>query len=264
VIEVSTSTRRWPGLSQGETAVALVHARNALRSVRGRLAVFIPGPLFALLSLLGRKLPGEMPFDGLLGGRSHVLLAFQCLFAMYALQAFHLNQFGSDRAGLSLHFLSPVTDLEIVRGKAAGGAAIYLVSVAVCCLCALLVAPGGPNLAWIAVLVSAAATYALMAPAAAALSALFPKTADLSQTGTGGNPHGLSVLIGTFAMSALAGPPALVLAVVRDRMDREGLALLLLAGWAVFAFAVAHPLLRLVATLVRSRRENLALVAGGK
>ena len=44
---------RWPFLSPTVTAVAAVHARNAIRSVRGRLAIFLPGPLMALLALLG-------------------------------------------------------------------------------------------------------------------------------------------------------------------------------------------------------------------
>ena len=139
---------------------------------------------------------------------------------------------------------------------------IYLASVAVCVLCALVVSPAPPDLAWVAVLLSAVATYALMAPGARH-SALFPKTADLSRTGSGGNPHGLAVLLGTLAMSALAGPPWILLGVVRDRLDDEGLALRLVAAWTVLAVA-SLPLLRLVSTLVGSRRENLALVANGK
>ena len=263
-VDVDASSGRWPGLSRGATAVATVTARNALRSVRGRLAVFLPGPLFAFLALLGKKIPDEIPFGRAIAGEGHVLLAFQCLFGLYALQAFHLNQFGSDRAGLSLHFLSPVSDLELVKGKAAGGGVVYLVSLAICCVCAFAVAPGPLDIGWVAVLLSALATYALLAPGAAALSALFPKTADLSKTGSGGNPHGFAILLGTLALSVLVAPPALLLGVGRRWLESDGLVLLLVAGWAALALLLAHPLLALVAPLVRSRRENLALVAGGK
>ena len=55
----------------------------------------------------------------------------------------YLNQFASDRAGLSLHAISPVRDADLVLGKAAGGAAIYAVSVAICVVCAALAGRGG-------------------------------------------------------------------------------------------------------------------------
>jgi hypothetical protein len=255
---------RWPLLTPAATAVAVVHARNALRSVRGRLAVLLPGPLLAAVAWLSRGIPKEDPFAPMLGAGNHVLLAFACLFGLYALQAFHLNQFASDRAGLSLHVISPVRDFDIVLGKAAGGAAIYATSVAICVACTALAARGGPTIAWVSVLLAAAAAYAWLAPCAAALSALFPRTADLSQTGAGGNPHALAVLGGTFAVMLCAAPSALALAIVHDRFGRPGLAAILLAGWALLSIAISFPLLRLVTPLVASRRENLLLVAGGK
>ncbi|HEV8113587.1 MAG TPA: hypothetical protein VGR31_12495 [Planctomycetota bacterium] len=261
---VDGASRRWPFLTPEASAVAVVHARNALRSVRGRLAVLLPGPLIAGLALLSRRLPGEVPFGSMLNSQSHVLLGFGCVFSLYALQAFHLNQFASDRAGLSLHFLSPVSDVDLVRGKAAGGFLIYAVSIALCFACAWVVTPGGPTLTWFFVLVAGTATYALLAPIAAVLSTLFPKTADLSQTGQGGNPHGLAVLIGSVTVMVLGAPAGLVLTIVHDRMHEPGLAAALILGWAVFCIAVAFPLCTLAAQLVKSRRENLALVAGGR
>jgi hypothetical protein len=261
---MNAGPERWPFLTPAATAVATVHARNALRSVRGRLAVILPGPLFAGLALLARRIPDEVPFGERMSTQGYALLGFQCIFALYALQAFHLNQFASDRSGLSLHFLSPISDRDLLRGKAAGGAVIYGASLGLCFVCTWIVAPGGPTIAWLSVLLAAAATYAWLTPIAAALSALFPRTADLSKTGSGGNPHGLSVLAGTFAIPLLVTPPALVLGIVQDRLDRPVLALAMIAAWALLAIAISIPLLHPVASLVASRRENLALVAGGK
>ncbi len=261
---VDGASRRWPFLTPAASAVAVVHARNALRSVRGRLAVLLPGPLIAGLALLARRVPGEVPFGSLMSAQSHMALGIGCVFSLYALQAFHLNQFASDRAGLSLHFLSPVPDVDLVRGKAVGGFLIYAVAIALCFVCAWLVTPGGPTLTWFFVLLGGTATYALFAPVAAALSALFPKTADLTQTGTGGNPHGFAVLLGTIAVMALGAPPGFVLAVVHGTLHQPVLAAVLLSIWAVFSVAIAFPACSLVAALVASRRENLALVAGGR
>lgn len=262
--EIPLGASRWPFLSPTVSAVAAVHARNAIRSVRGRLAIFLPGPLMAVFAILGRRMPGEVPFGGMMAGQSHVLLAFGCLFSLYALQAFHLNQFASDRAGLSLNFLAPISERELVKGKAVGGAVMYTASVGLCLVCTVFASKGGPTLAWVSVLLGAAATYVLLVPMAAALSATLPRTADLSKTGPGGNPHGLAVLFGTFATMALSAPTALVLMFVQDRGERPGLAVAILTLWVAFAVVVATMLLGPVSRIVAERRENLGLVAQGR
>jgi hypothetical protein len=262
--EVRVRGARWPFLSPNVSAIAAVHARNALRSVRGRLAVFLPGPMVAVLALLARRMPGEVPLGELIASQSHVLLGFGSLFSLYALQAFHLNQFASDRAGLSLNFLAPISERELVKGKAIGGAVIYAAAVGLCVVCTAFAASTGPTLGWVSVLLGAAATYAWITPMAAALSATLPRTADLSKTGPGGNPHGIAVLVGTLGTMIASGPPALVLAIVHDRMQRPGLAAAILAGWLVVAIAAAQLLERPVSRIVAERRENLGLVAQGR
>jgi hypothetical protein len=129
---------------------------------------------------------------------------------------------------------------------------------------AWIVAPGGSPWLWIAVLLGAAATYLLVAPIAALLSACLPVQADLSKTGSGGNPHGLTLLAGTVLVILLAGPPGLVIALVGHRLARPGLAALSVAAWVVLAALVAGPTLGLAARAVGPRRENLALVAQGR
>lgn len=255
---------RWPFLSPTVTAVAAVHARNAIRSVRGRLAIFLPGPLMAVLGILGRKAPEELFLGRMMAGQGYVMLAFGCLFSLYALQAFHLNQFASDRAGLSLSFLAPISERDLVKGKAVGGAVIYGAAVGLCVVCTAFASGGAPSLAWVSVLLGAAATYVLIVPMAAALSATLPRTADLSKTGPGGNPHGLAVLLGTFATMALSAVPGMVLVLVQDRGGRPGLAAAISALWLALAFVVAAILLVPVSRIVAERRENLGLVAQGR
>ncbi|MFN0008968.1 MAG: hypothetical protein ACKVXR_13785 [Planctomycetota bacterium] len=255
---------RWPFLSSTVTAVAAVHARNAIRSVRGRLAIFLPGPLIALIGILGRKAPDEVFFGRMMVEQSYTMLAFGCIFSLYALQAFHLNQFASDRAGLSLNFLAPISERDLVKGKAVGGAVIYGAAVGLCAVCTAFASGSGPSLAWVSVLLGAAATYVLIVPMAAAMSATLPRTADLSKTGPGGNPHGLAVLIGTFATMALSAVPGLVLVLVQDRGGRPGLAMAISALWLALAVAVTTILLEPVSRIVAERRENLGLVAQGR
>ena len=198
-----------------------------------------------------------------MASQSHVLLAFGCLFGLYALQAFHLNQFASDRAGLSLNFLAPISERDLVKGKAVGGAVMYAASIGLSLVCTAFASKGGPTIAWLSVLLGAAATYVLLVPVAASLSATLPKTADLSKTGPGGNPHGLAVLLGTFATMAASTPTALVLALVQDR-GRPGLAAIAMVLWLLFAFAIATMTLGPVSRIVAERRENLGLVAQGR
>jgi hypothetical protein len=193
-----------------------------------------------------------------------VLLGAGIIFSLYALQAFSMNQFASDRAGLTLEFLAPIPDLELVKGKAVGCAIVLGATVLLCLVCSLLVAAGGSPLVWLSVLLGGAATYLLLTPVAAVLSALFPVASDLSKTGTGGNPHSLAFLIGTLLVFVFSSPAAAILALAYHRYHRPGLALLLMALWTLVAAAISIPLLRLAARAVAPRRENLALVAQGR
>jgi hypothetical protein len=255
---------RLPGLSRSGSAVALTQARTVLRSVRGRLSVLLTGPILAAMVLAFRRLPPEIPFSRLMSSEGHILLGFGTLMCLLSLHPFTMNQFGSDRAGLTLQFLSPLSDEELVFGKAAGGGIVLVLALLPCLVTALAVARSGSPFAWVAVLLIGLSTYVLVTPLAALISAVFPVAADLSKTGTGGNPHPLAMLAGMLTVPFLAGPPGLVLAVVGQRLDRPLIALLIVALWSLVAVLVARPLLRLSAQAVGARRENLALVAQGR
>ena len=259
-VQPRSATLRLPGLSAAASAVAVAQAKTALRSVRGRVIVLLPGPMFALLGVFARRFPDEIPGGSVLGAQGDVLFGASIVFGLYALQAFTMNQLASDRAGLTLQFLTPVSDLDLVKGKAAGCGLVFAVLVGVCLATTLLSAPLASPLAYLSVLLGAAATYLLLSPVAATLSSLFPVASDLSKTGTGGNPHGLAMLAGTLVIMTLAIPPALILKLV----DPPGLALASMAVWVIVAAAIGIPALRIPARALDARRENLALVAQGR
>jgi hypothetical protein len=261
---VASLTRRLPGLSMAASAVAFAQARTALRSVRGRLIVFMPGPLIALLNLLAKRIPEAVPGGSFIGSHGFVALGTSLIFAMYALQALTMNQFASDRAGFTLQVLSPVSDEDLVKGKAAGCAMIFLVTAALCLISIFAVTGSGPLLLWISVLLAGAATYSLMSPAAAVMSAYFPVASDLSKTGTGGNPHGLAMFVGTLLVFVLGLPPGLIIAICFRVFESPGLTVTLMTIWTLMACLISVPLLKYGARALASRKENLVLVAQGR
>ena len=86
-----------------------------------------------------------------------------------------MNQFAVDNAGLTLALLSPLTDREYLTGKAVGNGLIVAVPVVASLLLSSLVMPGGPPALWLSIPIATLATYFLVAPVAAVLSALFPR-----------------------------------------------------------------------------------------
>ncbi|HSB11517.1 MAG TPA: hypothetical protein VLM38_18660 [Blastocatellia bacterium] len=253
-----------PGLSQAAAAVAFAQARSGLRSVRGRLIVFMTGPLVAAMALVSRRAPEAVPGGSFLGSDGYVALGAGIVFSLYAMQAFTMNQFASDRAALTLEFLAPISDEDLVRGKTAGCAMMLGVTVSVCLVCSLIVGPGGSPLLWLSVLLGGAASYMLLSPVATFLSAVFPAASDLSKTGTGGNPHGFAFLVGSLMTIVISGITGMLIALGRSVFESTELTLLLMALWTILAGAVSIPLLRLAARAVSPRRENLALVAQGR
>ena len=90
---------RLPGLSTPAGAVAWVMFKSSFRSVRGRVAVLLPGPMMAIVSLVLLRRPDESPWITMLGNHSHLLFGASLIIALFAIHPFTLNQFASDRAG---------------------------------------------------------------------------------------------------------------------------------------------------------------------
>ena len=136
---------------------------------------------------------------------------------------------------------------------------MYVMAAMLSGLAAALATGGGSPAAWAMTAVGGVATYIAVTPIAALLSAMFPVVADMSKTGSGGNPHVASALIGMLACG-VAAVPALVIGVPGLLPGvTETTALLAMCAWLVVSSAVAWVLLGAVAQVVTARRENLFL-----
>jgi hypothetical protein len=261
--EIKLTGRKWPLLSPGASAVAWALTRGSFRTVRGRLAVLLPGPMLAMLVAVFQSIPSET-WTAEAATRGYLLFGASSLLAFYAMNAISMNFFGSDRAGLTLQLLSPITDQELAWGKIAGFGAVIGVGLAVCLVAAATVAHSGALAYWIATSLGAIAAFALISPMAIWFSALFPVASDLSKTGAGGNPHPFPMIAGT-AGAALASLPTVGILAAAEFLLKSPLAAVLLAlVWALVAIGIAMPLVTLASRAIGSRRENLALVAQGK
>lgn len=252
-----------PLLSPGSSAVAWAQYKGTLRTVRGRLTVLLPGPMLSILTLAFRGIPTET-WATTAAEQGYLLLGASTIFTLYSMHAVSMNFFGSDRAGLTLQLLSPVTDRELAWGKLAGFAMMVATGLLVCVLTALSVAPSGPAPYWIATLIGGVATFVLLCPLAIWFSALFPVASDLSKTGAGGNPHPLPMIVGTLCTAAFTMPAAAVILAAEFYFTNEMMAVPLMLAWLIVCVVVCVPLVNLASRAIGIRRENLALVAQGR
>jgi hypothetical protein len=234
-----------------------VQFRTGLKSVRGRLAVLLPGPMLALLALVLARAPEEAPWIAAIPDYGHLVFGASLIFAIYALQPFLMNQFASDRAGLTLQLLLPVSVRDLVWGKTIGMFGMFVAAALLSLLVTLLATGGGTLMLWISVVFAGVATFFALTPVAAVMSATFPVAADLSKTGSGGNPHGATMLVGTFLVLIAAAPPGLILLIGPKLSDLA--TLVASVAWAALVVVVVFPLLSVAARMVTARRENMYL-----
>lgn len=250
---------RLPGISEQASAVAWVMLKGSMRSVRGRVAVLLPGPMIAVVGLMLQRQTAEFPWATTLGTVSHFMFGASLLIVILAIHPFTLNQFSSDRTGLTLQLLLPVSTKDLVRGKAIGGGAMFALAAVISCVASLLATGGGSPAAWLMMALGGLAVYVTVTPIAAIVSALFPVAADMSKAGSGGNPHAASALIGIVAVALATLPVALIAAPNLLPISSPTGSLFVMAGWLALVTAVAWALLGAAARLVTARRENLFL-----
>ena len=250
---------RLPGISVPAAAVAWVMFKGSLRSVRGRVAVLLPGPMMAIVSLVLLRRPDDTPWIVALAAHSHLMFGASLMIALFAINPFTLNQFSSDRAGLTLQLLLPVSVRDLVRGKAIGGGALFLMAALISAVASALATGGGPPAAWAMTAVGGLATYIAVTPVAAILSALFPVAADMSKAGSGGNPHVAAGLAGMIAIGLAALP--VIGITVPGLLPGASHSVLLMAMvvWLAVVTVIAWLLLGAVSKVVSARRENLFL-----
>lgn len=238
------------------TAIARAQVATTLRSVQGRIAILSPTVLAAAFSLTTDL--RHMPFGDLASfvGTTAVLALGPISVMVY--QAVLLNQFGIDGAGFSLQTLSPLSDRDLVLGRALAGATLALFALLPALLVTTLLHPSTPLLLWPATMLGAIAAYLLVAPVALWLSMLFPKAADLSKLGKKGKPHGAAAFGGLFlVMIALGFVQAL--GALGFAIGGPAGALLAEALLAAAAAMLAWPLFLLVAQTLPARRDALLL-----
>lgn len=262
--ELRIRTWHLPGLGSAASAVAAAHIRSLLRTVQGKMLVFFSPLALTIVGIGLTRMHGrELDLLHLKIGGSPIV-GFGAVISLLSLQKVMLNQFAIDRAGFTLQLLAPISDRDLVKGKAAGTGVLYLMLLTFFLIAAAVLAPGGQVLMWASPLLGAIAAYVVFAPIAAFLSALFPKSADLNRMGSGGNPSGLASLFGMLVTGLVTAPPVILSVGALLLAKSPALAFGLVALWTVIAAALSIPLTRLAARTLAARRENIALVAQGR
>jgi len=255
--------RHWtlPVASAAVSAVALAQVRTALRTVRGKIAVYFVVIVMILITMIfGRELLSGLP-EGQAVEAGPLILLLGVLFTLVSLQPILMNQFAVDGAGLTLQFLTPASNRDLVRGKILGCAILAGISLLLCTAGAVAVSPGGSPWGWLAMVLVCVSAFALLAPACSLTSAYLPKRSNLNRLGRAGDPHGIAGLIG-LALTVLAlVPPVALYAAGIFLMESPTWALLMVGGWCVVTLGLALPASRLAEWAVARRRENLFLVA---
>jgi hypothetical protein len=246
-----------PGLSPGASVVALTQVRLALRTPRGRATLVTPLLLPILLGVVASR-HGGMAIPGAEGDRGLPLAAIGVFASILALLPLAMNQFAIDRAGFTRDMLSPISIGELLAGKAVGNAMIAAIPAAICFALAAVVFGSAHPLLWLALILGALGTYIVMAPVAAALSAVFPKAVDLNSIGGNSNAHQAAGLLGMLSLAASAAPPVLLTLLALVVLRRPELVPVFLLAWLAIAAGIGQLLFIPVRRLVARRCETLA------
>lgn len=250
---------RAPAFLSGPTAaIALVTWRTSLRTLVGRLGVFSPPLLVALLALAQREVR-ETGADGLWlpGGASRLFFGGAAI-ALLNLLGFCANQFAVDRAGLTLQFLSPISELQIIRGKALAFGGLLSLAAIGCSAAAVLLGDPSSVAEWLAALLGLLSAYLLSVPLSVVLSATFPRAFDPGRISSSAGAHVAASTIGTIASLVLLAAPALLFS-GGTWIAGEGWALLLVVGWTLMSAFACRVLLPSAALVLVERREQLSL-----
>jgi hypothetical protein len=249
--------RTIPGLTAGVSAVAFTQLRLALRTPRGRSILAGPMLMVVVFSVLVYR-SGEMPFP-LFSSRTGLGMAtFGGFISLISILPLAMNQFAIDRAGFTRQLLSPLGVGELLAGKAIGNLLIVAIPMSLAMLFPGMLFRDGAAALWLSLPLALLASFALVAPVAAAVSAVFPKTVDLSSIGGRSNAHQAAALLGllSFAVSAL---PAVGIVLLTTRLlGRPMLAPVFMAGWVLVAVALSWIAFVPVRALVAARAESLS------
>ena len=252
--------RTLPGLSPGASAVALAQLRLGLRTPRGRAILLSPVVMIGIFAIVMRRQIGSMDFGPLSFSGGFSLATFGSFVSLLSILPIAMNQFAVDKAGLTLALLSPLTDGEYLAGKAVGNGLIAAIPALLSMVLAFVLSPGGSLALWIAIPPALLATYFLAAPAAAVLSALFPRAVDLNSIGRGSNAHGLAGLLGFLAFIVSGAPSVLIMLVVSTWLGWPAGVPVLVVVWCAITYGIGRILFIPARHVFAKRRENLAMI----
>ncbi len=256
---------RLPGLSDGTAAVARVLFLNAIRSPRGRMGLLFSPLIVPLIGLTAFSTGGAQRFAENFPAGTGVFLALMAIaFSLLTFQPILLNLFGSDRAGLSLQFLLPLTERMLVRGKLVGSGILTSIASVLGLIGALFVDRSGSLTTWVAVCPVALSAFLVLGPSAVLVSILLPKGSDLSQWGKHGNPHPLAGFLGTFLILPALGIPVALGAVALVVLKSEQWLMVLLGAWLGLTLIFALAITGLSERVLARRREALVLAASDR
>ncbi len=253
-----------PGLSCAASAVAWATVRSVMRTGRGRLAVFLTPLMVPVLGLAIFSERNPDAFSKFPIEKGLMLALMAVAFSLMTSQPVLLNQFGADRSGLTLQFLSPLSGLELVRGKLVGTGLMVGVTALAGMAGALLVEPSGHPALWLACPLLILSGYLLTGPLGTILSIVFPKASNLSKWGKEGNPHPAAAVLGTLLLGPVLGPPVALAAIGLLLLKSLLWVWILLLAWCALAAACFAGLSGVAGRMLDSRREALGLVAQGK
>jgi hypothetical protein len=255
--------RRVPGLTAGASAVAWAFIRLVLRTPRGKMAVFgsiLTVPFFSVMLMRSGDVP--ILFAAFSPGVSLAMIGL--VITLLSLSPIALNQFASDGAGLTLECLSPITERDVLVGKAAGGAMVLAIPGIFVMIVAAIMSPSVSPWLWTALALGGISAYFLMVPVNAILSAILPRKVNLSSIGRDSNAHQGANLLGFIGILLAAAPAGLATSAGIFWLDSARAAALLAAAWAAVSFGISWLALGPVARLVAARKENLLFVAQGR
>jgi hypothetical protein len=255
--------RRVPGLTAGASAVAWAFVRLVIRTPRGKMALFgsiLTVPFFSVMLLRS----GDVPFLFAAFSPGVSLAMIGLGITLLSLSPISLNQFASDGAGLTLECLSPITERDVLVGKAAGGAMVLAIPAMFVMIVATIMSPSASPWLWVALALGGVSAYILMVPVNAILSAILPRKVNLASIGRDSNAHQGANLLGFVGILLAAAPAGLVAGAGIFWLDSFPAAALLVAAWTAVTFGIAWLALRPVARLVAARKENLLFVAQGR
>jgi len=252
--------RTLPGLSSGASAVALAQLRLALRTPRGRSIVLSPVVVTGIFAFVSRNSIGNFDSSPFTFNTGLSIAGFASFVGLLAVLPVAMNQFAVDNAGLTMALLSPLSDRDYLAGKAVGNGLIAALPISLSVLVAVSLLPGGSPALWLAIPLALLSTYFLVAPAAAILSALFPRVVDLNSIGRGSNAHGLAALLGMISFIVSILPAVLIAFAASAWMHSTTLVPILMMFWCIVSYGIGKLLFIPARRIFARRRENLAML----